>query len=825
MFIKNHLQVWQDKWRHLTKPDKEITGDEARQQARLLASLSLALLVVGSIALVIWVVVSPNFSAAPFISAGVLFALAIVYGLSRKSSYQWGAYLFVVALLLMVVIMLITAPGSMPERMLPLNFLAAVILLAGILLSGRSALGIVAVCLGVTAVFFFLPGIPFTFTYAYFVFILIMSALLLVTFKIRSGYLRRLQASEERFRRLTLQSPDTIYIYNLKTHQAQFINREEFLGYSLQELEQTDSMFSQIHPEDFPAVQTYWQRLSAGETSGLQVVDFRVRHKEGQWEWVHNRVTILTYTVEGEPEQILVTLTVLTDLKRVESALRESEARLRLVMNQIPALLWTTDSELRITSSLGLGLKGLGLLPNEAVGRTLYEHFDTTDTNFPSITAHLQALRGESQHYELNWLDHVYQSYLEPLRDGNGRIIGVIGVSLDVTEQVKVEKALQQAQKLESLGILAGGVAHDFNNLLVAMLGQASLALGKLPPENSAYPHIEKVTQAATRAADLTRQLLAYSGRGKFEIHFLQLNKLIKENIHLFRVAMPKNVELRTNLAEKLPLIEADVGQMQQVVMNLIINGAEAVGENTGTVTVMTFAQTLAEADEELGWFSSQPLSPGEYVVLAVQDNGSGMDKATLAKIFDPFFTTKFLGRGLGLASVLGIVRGHGGGLQVDSAVGEGTTFRLFLPAIEGRVAVAETAVIHGQAEALSKMGCVLVIDDEATVREAVTDILEMAHIEVLTAVDGASGIALYKEKQAEIRLVLLDLSMPGLSGEETLTHLQEIDPYIPVCLSSGYSEGDWTERFAGAKTVHFLQKPYDVGQLLATVRPFFSEK
>jgi two-component system cell cycle sensor histidine kinase/response regulator CckA len=255
------------------------------------------------------------------------------------------------------------------------------------------------------------------------------------------------------------------------------------------------------------------------------------------------------------------------------------------------------------------------------------------------------------------------------------------GVCLDITERKRTEEALRRAAKDESLSVLAGGVAHDFNNLLVAMLGHSSLALRKLPPESPARTSVEKVVQATERAADLTRQMLAYSGKGHFEVRLLDLNRLIGENLHLFTAGLPKSVRIVPLLEEGLPKVAADLGQIQQVVMNLMLNAAEAIGEKGGQVTVRTGVLTLSEDDGHYSHLTGVALKPGAYAFLEMEDDGPGMDALTLRRIFDPFFTTKFTGRGLGLAAVLGIVRGHRGGISVSSECGRGTTFKLLFPA------------------------------------------------------------------------------------------------------------------------------------------------
>ncbi|MBK8988525.1 MAG: PAS domain S-box protein [Chloroflexi bacterium] len=388
----------------------------------------------------------------------------------------------------------------------------------------------------------------------------------------------------------------------------------------------------------------------------------------------------------------------------------------------------------------------------------------------------------------------------------------------DITERKQAEETLRQTQKTESLGILAGGVAHDFNNLLVAMLGQATLALAKLPEYADARPHIEKSIRAAENAAHLTRQLLAYSGRGQFEKRAIQVNALIQDHLHLFQVAVPKHIDLRSDLSEPLPAIEGDLGQIQQVVMNLIINAVEAIGERPGIVTVRTNSLDLDEENGRIPLYSNSSLPPGRYVCLEVQDDGHGMDAATLAKIFDPFFTTKHsTGHGLGLAAVLGILRGHKAGLQVSTHPGQGATFRLFFPAIHPSAKTqASPKVDTGPLR-----GSVLVIDDEALVREAVVDILELRQVRVIEAENGRAGLDAFRENQKSVRLIILDLSMPGMSGEETFHALRQCNPRVKIILSSGYSQTEIGKRFTSLAATAFLQKPYSAAELLQVVEMY----
>ncbi len=413
---------------------------------------------------------------------------------------------------------------------------------------------------------------------------------------------------------------------------------------------------------------------------------------------------------------------------------------------------------------------------------------------------------------------------ITPVFDDEGSVASFVSTVRDVTERRQTMRAMHRAQKMESLGILAGGIAHDFNNLLVAMLGQASLAQAYLEPNNRAYTHVNKVVQAAEQAANLTQQLLAYSGGGQFTTQAVHLNTLIQESTDLLKVALPKQVVLELDLAADLPPTEADTGQLQQVIMNLLINAAEAIGDRVGRIRLQTAVRCVTEKDALYWRYTDQPLAPGSYISLQVADNGDGMDQENIAKIFDPFFTTKFTGRGLGLAAVLGIVRGHHGGLSVLSEPQVGTVFELLLPAAPDTQLQASAHQTEPEAET-AVAGVVLVIDDEKAVRNAVVDILELEGLRALTAANGDEGIALYKSHADEIGLVLLDLSMPGKSGRETFEALQQFDPNVRILLSSGFSEADATQGLASPSLVGFLQKPYRLNTLVQQLHKTLNTK
>ena len=385
----------------------------------------------------------------------------------------------------------------------------------------------------------------------------------------------------------------------------------------------------------------------------------------------------------------------------------------------------------------------------------------------------------------------------------------------DLTERRKFDREMQHTQKLESLGLLAGGIAHDFNNLLTGIMGNASLVYADMAVEDPARPQLRSVVRAAERAADLTRQLLAYAGKGRLITEQIGLSELIREILVLIRTSIPRSVEVKLDLTPDLPPFEADPSQIQQLLMNLVINGAEAIGEgNPGRVEIRTGLRELT-AREIRDNFTSEALTPGGYVWLDIKDTGSGMDEATRAKIFDPFFTTKLTGRGLGLAAVSGIVKAARGAIRVHSTPGHGTSFYILFPAAIPKRAVRPAEPrpkpVHGS-------GTVLLIDDESVVHEAASAMLEKSGFEVLIAESGQAGADLLRAQGRRVSLVILDLTMPLVGGEQAFDLLRAIRPDVPILLASGYDETEAAARAAGRQFAGFIHKPFDMDRLLAAV-------
>ena len=411
---------------------------------------------------------------------------------------------------------------------------------------------------------------------------------------------------------------------------------------------------------------------------------------------------------------------------------------------------------------------------------------------------------------------------ISPIRDREGHITGASHIARDITEGKRFKEQLLQTAKLESLGVLAGGVAHDFNNLLVGILGNASLALETLSSNNPSRTMIRDILDASERASLLTRQLLAYAGKGRFIVEPISLSGLVREISNLVQTSIPRTAQLRLELQENLPMIEGDAGQLHQLVMNLVINGAEAIGpDQNGTLLVTTSVQDVDDAYLKTA-FSPVEIQPGKYVTLEVHDTGCGMDEGTIQRIFDPFFTTKFTGRGLGLAAVQGIVRGHRGALKVYSTPGRGTTFKVLLPCSD------QSQVESGPTDSQQLLGgtaTILVIDDEPLVRRTTKSMLEHYGYTVVVAESGKEGVDLFNVLTDRVSLVLLDMTMPVMNGEQTLRHLKTSQPDVKVILSSGYNEVEAIQRFTGKGLAGFIQKPYSAAALAEKVKMALEER
>jgi len=517
----------------------------------------------------------------------------------------------------------------------------------------------------------------------------------------------------------------------------------------------------------------------------------------------------------------------ITDRKRAEEIQREAEERLRLAPEAARIGIWTCDlTTHRIVFSSELE-RIFGVTPESFAGtpRALFRLVHREDRlNVREVITRAIEQRSmyETQFRyrhttgETRWM----LSRGKVCVDSRGLPCRVVGVGIDITDQKRSEEKLRHTQKLESLGVLAGGIAHDFNNLLVGIMGNAGLASESLPVGHAVHDQLDEIVLAAQKAANLTRQMLAYAGKGKVVLERVDLSKLILDTERLLRTSLLKKVDLRLDLETDLPCVEADAGQIQQVVMNLVINAAEAItDEQSGAVSVRTGRQRI-DTTFTCSQLAGQEVTPGNYVVLEVKDSGVGMDEATQARIFEPFFTTKFLGRGLGLSAVLGIVRGHKGGLKVTSSLGKGTMFQVLLPSVSEPRVVSDLP----SAEVIPQgNGTVLVVDDESCVRKFAQSALTKYGYTTLVAEDAFAALDLLRQTRHRIDVVLLDLSMPGMNAQQAVQRIQSGWPGTQILLSSGYGEEEVLAQFAGTKNFGFLQKPYTPMQLAEKIKAAIS--
>ncbi|HMP72550.1 MAG TPA: ATP-binding protein [Kiritimatiellia bacterium] len=389
--------------------------------------------------------------------------------------------------------------------------------------------------------------------------------------------------------------------------------------------------------------------------------------------------------------------------------------------------------------------------------------------------------------------------------------------------RLTLERQILQAQKLESIGVLAGGIAHDFNNILTGILGNADLTLRDIPPSSPLRPNLDAIIVGSRRAADLCRQMLAYAGKGRFVIETFQLNDLIREMVHLLQTSISKRALLNLQLEPNLPPIRGDASQIRQILLNLVINASEAIEDKSGTISI-TSGATLCRRHELDALSPDLRLKEGVYATLQVTDTGCGMTPETLSRIFEPFFTTKFTGRGLGLAAVLGIVKGHHGALRVTSKVNQGTSFTLYFP-ISDQPAETNPApsTTEAPAKPSTRQGTILLVDDEESIRVIGSRMLERIGYTVLLAADGREGVEVFTPNRHRIDAVILDLTMPHLNGEQAFKAIREIDQSVPVIMASGYSKDELSERLGITGLSAFIQKPYTTDALrevLDTILP-----
>ena len=619
-----------------------------------------------------------------------------------------------------------------------------------------------------------------------------------------------LRESEERFRAIFQQAavgvaqvnPDgELVVVNDRYCEVLGRTREELLGHLL-----VDS----AHPDDRVAILAERQRLLAGDVSSCDL-DARCVRKDGAVVWIRLYGSLVRDT-QSRQKYLIVVIEDITERKRAEEALRESEARFRNMADTAPVMIWVTDTDKLCTffNKGWLDFTGRTLEQESGYGWVEGVHPEDRESCAATYTSAFDTRRSFQMEQRLRRADGEYRSLLctgIPRFTESATFAGYVGCSLDITDLKRSQEQILATQKLESLGVMAGGIAHDFNNLLGGIVTTSELVLEETPAGAPGREGIEGIKAVALRAAGIVRELMAYSGKEDAAFEPVDVSRLVGEMLQFLKVTISKQAILNVDLPDGLPAVWANPAQIRQVVMNLITNASEALGERVGVIAVR--AAHVREGRDAAG-----------HILLEVGDTGSGMTPEIQAKIFDPFFTTKFTGRGLGLAAAQGIIRRHGGTIRVTSQPGRGSRFEILLPCTSepaGRAAVAPTS-------AAPIAGTCFVVEDEDALRDAVSRMLRKRGLTVIEAVDGRAAVELFRDRASEIDVVLLDMTLPGMSGREVFDAMQEIRPGVKVVITTAYSQESALTSLGGQRASAFIQKPYQFSDLFALLREALRE-
>ncbi len=591
-------------------------------------------------------------------------------------------------------------------------------------------------------------------------------------------------------------------------------------GYSREELIGCQG-FDLCHPDDRAPTR---ERISEMFRSRKACrVQYRRLHKDGTYHWIESHLVQIP-TEAGNAACFLSVARDISAQMETQETLRRREAQYRNLLDALPDIVCRFNREgrmLYLTSSIE---RETGLTAADLVGRNISEVSRTEEQRLRWTEGIERVFRtGAVQEFEFIFPtprgERTFHTRLVPETSGED-VENVLSITQDVTEsrlaltqQLMMEKRLQEGQRMESLGVLAGGIAHDFNNLLMSIMGYTELSLNTLPADHEVREHLEQVQIASKRAADLTRQMLAFAGKRKYTPKPVNLNSMVTEISKLLAISIARNAILHIDLDESLPMLEGEATQLRQVVMNLVINASEALGGKPGTISLQTGTEFM-DTDRLKKMQIGSTLPPGRCLFLRVTDTGEGMTEATLARIFEPFYTTKFTGRGLGLAAASGILQEHRGALQVTTAPGKGTEFLLVFPISEEE----EEHEVEPEAVSLPRGKRLLLVDDDATVRNVASRMLKAKGFEVVQAGGVNEALEQLETAGSTFDLLVVDYLMPEGGGSRVAERTRQIAPRLPILVMSGYSGDEVLPESEAWQDVAFLQKPFTMASLFLAV-------
>jgi two-component system cell cycle sensor histidine kinase/response regulator CckA len=593
------------------------------------------------------------------------------------------------------------------------------------------------------------------------------------------------------------------------------VGASRLLGYPSSDDRQKAFWPRYVHPDDRERLVA--EALDALKSNEVVRLEHRMLSADGRILWFRDSLHPVA-GAHGAPARLRGVMTDITESRRAQESLIESEERFRKIADAAPVLIWARDEQGQVTyvNKQALAYHGRSLEQLRGKGWMDLVHADDRERVRSAVTESVASQRDYQMEFRQLRADGEFRWMLSTAvpRFAGSEYAGHIGTVVDITQLKHDQEQGLAAQKLESLGVLAGGVAHDFNNLLGSILADSELLLADLPEGSPAHEGINRINGVAIRAAEIVRELMTFAGQENPSFEPVDVSSLVREMLELLKVSISKRAVLSIELAEGLPPVLANASQLRQIVMNLITNASEALGQGSGVIAVSSDLVVIGPDVTE-----RSDLTEGEYVRLKVSDTGCGMTREIQDKIFDPFFTTKFTGRGLGLAAVQGIVRSHRGAIQLTSAPGAGTRFEVLLPRSQGVPEPLPVPPPEPVGRVASLTGTVLMVDDEEMLRVAVSRMLRKKGFSVIEAGDGHTALDLFRAKAAEIGVILLDMTLPGLSGRKLFEELRRIRPDVRVILTTAYSKEMAANAVGSPQAWGFIRKPYHIADLITMLQ------